>query len=92
MFKLNFAVSDARMPNKSDELEAYKNQMVEMSAFELEARGKKSSYDEVWSALVSLWSKDLAGNELEKQESLVCAVHGWTLFEVYDLAFRSEMI
>lgn len=86
--------SDSVNLTEADDREAYDKFQMEMCAYELDARGIKSAHNVVWAALVAVWTHPLnfKGEELGRQETLACSIHGWTLPEVYDHSFKMEGI
>ena len=63
---------------------AYDVHQLTMTAYIFDARGKKSDISEVWTELQACWNANPALWDFEnRNEHIICAVHGWTLEEVY---------
>lgn len=70
--------------NNPDQL-AYEQYQYDMTAYLVEAYGKKTDYETVLNAMIALWSKNDFNLDTHNQsETLVCTVHGWTLAEFLD--------
>ena len=53
------------------------------AGYQLDYHGKKSAHSVVWNALIKLWERTPVDIGECREEHAICAVHGWTLPEVY---------
>lgn len=78
------STANSNSPVSADQL-AYDQYQCDMTAYLIDAFGKRTDYETVLSAMIALWSKNDFNLLDPKQETLLCAVHGWTLAEFLDV-------